>query len=152
MWCFTLRFGGATFPRISRWNWKTYCIYISRTITSDERNYSQIKKESSAIVYTIKKFHQFLYGRYFTVITDHKPLLSILSEEKGNRTLASSCIQRWGIISVPFNYTLRYGLSLKNANVHCFSRFPNSGEKEGSILDNNIYLTELYNFPIKCVL
>ena len=103
-------------------------------------------------MYTIKKFHQFLYGRHFTVITDHKPLLSILSEEKGNRTLASSRIQRWGIISVPFNYTLRYGLSLKNANVHCFSRFPNSGEKEGSILDNNIYLTELYNFPIKCVL
>ena len=67
--------------------------YISRTITSDERNYSQIKKESLAIVYTIKKFHQFLYGRHFTVITDYKPLLSILSEEKGNRTLASSRIQ-----------------------------------------------------------
>ena len=44
----------------------------------------------------------------------------------------------------------RYKSGLKNAIADCLSRFFNSKEKEGSILQNDIYLTKLYYSPVKC--
>ena len=49
--------------------------YMSRTLNAAERNYSQIEK---AIVSVVKRFHQYLYGRKFSMVTDHKPLLGLL--------------------------------------------------------------------------
>ncbi len=48
--------------------------FASRTLAPAERNYSQLEKEGLALVYGVKQFNQFLYGRLFTIISDHKPL------------------------------------------------------------------------------
>ena len=45
----------------------------SKTLTDTQRRYSKIQKEALAIVFALKKFHQFLYGRQFVLVTDHKP-------------------------------------------------------------------------------
>ena len=52
--------------------------YTCRTLSQSEKNYVQVKKEALALVYSVIKFHQYLYGRMFALITDHKPLLKIL--------------------------------------------------------------------------
>lgn len=42
-------------------------MYTSWTLNPAEKNYSQLEKEALAIVSAVKKFHNFLYGRYFTI-------------------------------------------------------------------------------------
>ena len=71
--------------------------YVSRSLQEAERKYSTLEKEALAIIFAVKKFHQFLYGRPFTVKTDHKPLEGLLSERKGISTQAAPRIQRWAL-------------------------------------------------------
>ena len=47
--------------------------YASRSLAPAEKQYSQLEKEALAIVFGIKKFHQFLYGRKFVILSSMKP-------------------------------------------------------------------------------
>ena len=38
---------------------------ITKTLPDTQHRYSQIQKEALAIIFALKKFHQFLYGRRF---------------------------------------------------------------------------------------
>ena len=47
---------------------------VSKTLTETQRRYSQTQKEALAIIFALHKFHHFLYGQKFILVTDHKPL------------------------------------------------------------------------------
>ena len=55
--------------------------FVSRSLTDVERKYSQIKREALACVYGVKKFHNYLFAKKFTLQTNHK--LSLFNEHKG---------------------------------------------------------------------
>ncbi len=44
---------------------------------------AQIGKEMLAVSYGLTRFHQYTYGRDVRVITDHKPLVSIVTKLGG---------------------------------------------------------------------
>ena len=51
--------------------------YASRALNPTQQKYSQIEKETLAIVFGCEKFYHYVYGREFIVETDHKPLENI---------------------------------------------------------------------------
>ena len=54
--------------------------YASKSLTDAEKRYACIERELLAIVFGVQRFHIYLYGRQFKVLTDHKPLVMILQK------------------------------------------------------------------------
>ena len=98
--------------------------FASRTLTQAERNYSHLDKEALAIIFGVKKYHHYLYGRRFVIKTDHKPLTHIFSESRAVPTMASGRIQRWALTLGAYDYTIRYKPGTSNANADALSRLP----------------------------
>lgn len=54
--------------------------YASRALTDTETRYAQIEKELLSVIFGLEKFHSYTYGRTVNVISDHKPLESIMKK------------------------------------------------------------------------
>ena len=76
--------------------------FASRSLTKTERKYAQIDKEALSIVWSVKRFHVDLYGRLFTLITDHKPPTAIFHPEKGIPPMTAAW-QYTSLILIPFD-------------------------------------------------
>ena len=98
--------------------------YASRTLSSSERNYAQLEKEALAIIFGVKRFHQFLYGRQFTIIIDHKPLMAILGPKKGIPSLAAARLQRWAVLLSAYTYKITFKPTQQHSNADGLSRLP----------------------------
>ena len=98
--------------------------YASRTLSAAERKYSQLDKEALAIIFGVKHYHQYLYGREFVILSDHKPLKHIFNASKSTPAMASARIQRWAILLGGYHYRIEYKSGQQNANADAFSRLP----------------------------
>lgn len=98
--------------------------FASRTLNESERNYSQLDKEALALVFSVKYFHQFIYGREFILRTDHKPLVSIFGEKKGIPVMAAHRLQRYAIFLSGYSYKVEYVKGIDNGNADALSRLP----------------------------
>ena len=56
-------------------------MYISRALTKTQQRYSNIEQELLAIVMVTEQLHHYLFGRSFTVHTDHSPLVQIFAKQ-----------------------------------------------------------------------
>lgn len=76
--------------------------YASRGLTDCERRYSQTEKEALALVWACEKFHPYIYGKEFDLVTDHKPLLVIYSP----RSKPCARIERWTLRLQPYTFRI----------------------------------------------
>ncbi|XP_046484824.1 uncharacterized protein [Neodiprion pinetum] len=98
--------------------------YASRVLNKHERNYSTTEKEMVAIVYAIKTFRPYLYGRQFTLLTDHRPLVWVNSTND-----PTSRVMRWRERLKEFQYKIQYKAGKINTNADALSRNPVDIEK-----------------------
>ena len=78
--------------------------YASRSLTEVERRYSQTEREALGLVWGCERFHMYLYGVDFTLLTDHKPLEVIYSSNSRN----SARIERWVLRLQPYKFHVQY--------------------------------------------
>ena len=81
--------------------------FASRTLTPTEQKYAQVEKETLALVFGVKCFHQYLYGRNFMLITDHKPLTSILGPHQAIPSSLVVRLQRCRCTTIRFSSALQ---------------------------------------------
>ena len=101
------------------------------------------------MIFRIKKFYQYLFGHHFTLITDHKPLTTILGPKNAIPILTAARLQRWALFLTGFNYDIQYKSTSKHGNAHRLSRLPlGVRPKEDDTLDIHILSSSSDSLPI----
>ncbi|XP_065062450.1 uncharacterized protein K02A2.6-like [Rhopilema esculentum] len=95
---------------------------VFKTLTESQRNYSQIQKEALAIVFGLKKFYQYLFGRKFVLVTDHRPLLALFGPGKDGPLMAANRLARWALMLSQFNNKIEFRKTKDHANADALSR------------------------------
>ena len=126
--------------------------YASRTLSNSERNYSQIDKENLAIIFAVKHFHFFLYGKdRFTIYTDHKPLITLFGAHSKLTTLVAARLQRWALTLSAYNYKIEYRTGANNGNADSLSRKPlvqTNLDAQTDDTTNNVLIIETIPFNV----
>ena len=100
--------------------WKPIA-FASRFQNSTEERYSVNELELLGIVWSIDYLKYYLRGRNFTVVTDHRALLSILKEHRSNKSYNSQ-LSRWIDRLPPYNFTIEHMPGAKMGLVDYISR------------------------------
>ena len=98
--------------------------YHSRRLSPAEKNYAQIDKEGLAVIVGLAKFHKYLWGRPFLIVTDHRPLLGLFGEKRAVPQMLSPRMQHWALTLAAYEYQIihRPGLSIPQSDA--LSRLP----------------------------
>ena len=90
----------------------------SKKLSASQRNYSAYKKELWGIVYALRQFHSYIWGRTDTVLfTDHKPLTYMLSSP-----VLSPALQQWLDTVLDYQFQIRHRPGVMNIIPDILSR------------------------------
>ena len=117
-------------------------MFASRILSVAERNYCQMEKGALAVVWGCEKFHQYLFGKEFTLYTDHKALETIYSP-KGR---PSARILRWSLRLQPYHMNVKF-LPGKINPADFLSRLPSQFYKNEANGEEFIRFTALHSIP-----
>ena len=93
----------------------------SRTLSDAEKKYSVSEKEALACVWACEKWNTYLWGRKFTLRTDHQALVTLLSKGSDRQAMR---IARWSCRLMRYNYDVEYKRGDENKVADCLSRLP----------------------------
>ena len=93
--------------------------YCSKHLSDRQSQWSTTEKEAYAIIHAVDVFRPYLYGRTFTVYTDHRPLEWLMSKKEPSGRLA-----RWALKLQEYDIIIAYRPGKNNQNADCLSRLP----------------------------
>lgn len=122
--------------------------FISRTLSSTEQNYATNEKEILAIVWSLQKLRNYLYGvTNLTIYTDHQSLIYSISERNPNTKL-----KRWKNFIAEFGAEIKYKPGHQNVVADALTRqqinFNSSGSTIHSIDSSPIESIKKVPFPL----
>ena len=85
-----------------------------------------------------------MYGRKFVIVTDHKPLITLLGPTSGIPTLAAARLQRWALILSAYSYDLEFRPTQLHSNADGLSRLPVSSN-DGVDITCDVPETAVFN-------
>ena len=110
----------------------------SRQLNKAECNYSAVEREALAVVAAAKESYPYLYGRTFTLFTDHNPLTSLQGlKDTGGR------ITRWLLFLQQFDMKVLYRPGRNNGNADGLSRRPQGTENPPKSLQHGDRVREV---------
>ncbi|XP_055584928.1 uncharacterized protein K02A2.6-like [Uranotaenia lowii] len=115
--------------------------YVSSTLSKAERNYPNLHREALAIVFGLKKFFKYIYGKKITVVTDNKPLVSIFDQKTGIPALAAARLQKYAYAISIFDFDIVYRKGKKIPDADALSRLPVKGETG---VDSDVSICSVY--------
>ena len=108
--------------------------YASRSLTVSEWNYPAHKLEFLAMKWAIvEKFHDYVYGNEFVVMTDNNPLTYVLTTAK-----LDVVGHRWVSHLANYNFSIKYRPGKLNTDADALSRMPNITSVPFSSLSNEV--------------
>ena len=121
-------------------------LFAPSSLSPAEKNYSQLHREALAIIFAVKKFNKYIYGKEFTIVTDHQALCEIFNPAKQTPAVAAARLQRWTVILFMYKYKILHRAGNKMGNVDALSRLPL--ESQNQICQTINYLNFSNELPI----
>ena len=93
--------------------------YASRTLNYLEKKYAATEREALALVWAVKHFHPYLFGRTFTLVSDHAALRFLKTQGEANARL-----QRWSLTLQEYSYDVIHKAGKYHLDADALSRAP----------------------------
>lgn len=124
--------------------------HASRSLLPAEKAYSQIEKEALALIFAVKKFHKMIFGRHFTLQSDHKPLLAIFGKKSGIPVHTANRLQRWAVTLLAYDFKIEYVSTNSFSYADALSRL--LAENSSSLDEEYVIATMSTETQIKAIL
>ncbi|OWZ08376.1 LOW QUALITY PROTEIN: Gag-pol fusion protein [Phytophthora megakarya] len=100
-------------------NGRRLVAYASKVNSQTEANYGITELECAAVVWAIKLSRPYLYGRRFSIVTDHAALKWLMTSPN-----LTGKLHRWALTLQKFEFTVEYRPGSSNVVADALSRAP----------------------------
>ena len=122
---------GATLCQMSTVGGERVVAYASRTLSAAERKWHTRELEALAIIWAIELFRPYIWGRHFTVRSDHRNLQWLQEAKRGR-------LARWALRLQEYDFTIAYRPGKQQQHVDALSRNPEPAGAEPLSLDDDL--------------
>ena len=121
-----------------------YFICISSLISA-EKKYSTNELEMLTVVWGPEYLRNCIFGRKFTVVTDHKALVSLLNGNNKKKKTNLSRLTRWIDRIIPFDIVIEHMPGAKIGLADYLSRHPVEKATQVRLYDNTFTVAKLHS-------